>query len=222
MDNDLQQAAGVQELINRLRDEGVAQGQNEAEALIRESRKKSMEILDQGKEEAEAIVAKARAEAEQVREHGYAALRLASRDVMLKLKESFHEEFEARVRKLVAVRLQDHSFLERLILEVARRSLPEDPKKPIELLLPAAEVSADDLRADPATLPEGSLSRFVLGLAADVLREGLTFGVSDEADAGIHIRLAEDDVEIELSDETLTALLMRFMVPRFRAILDQS
>ena len=57
--------------------------------------------------------------------------------------------------------------------------------------------------------------------AADVLREGLTFGVSDEAAAGVTVRLLEEDVEIELTDETVTALLMEYMLPRFRAILEQ-
>jgi V/A-type H+-transporting ATPase subunit E len=221
MSTETKQSSGVQELIDRLREEGVSKGQGEAEALLTEARKQSMAILDKANKEAEEILAKARQDAERTKESGNEALRLASRDVILKLKESFHQEFENKVRRLVAQRLEDQTFLERLILEVARRAMPEDEGKPMEVLLPAGEATEEELASSVSEVKEGTLSHFVLGLAADVLREGLTFGVSDEAETGVNVRLLEDDVEIELTDETVTALLMQFMLPRFRAILEQ-
>ena len=154
-------------------------------------------------------------------EGGEEALRLASRDVIIKLKESFHQEFENRVRQLVGHKLRDQSFLERVILEIAGRSMPEDEGQAIELLLPAEDVSEEELHGSLSDVSEGSLGHFVLGLAADVLREGLTFGVSDETETGVKVRLLEEDVEVELTDETITALLMKYMLPRFRAILEQ-
>jgi V/A-type H+-transporting ATPase subunit E len=180
-----------------------------------------MEILDQARKEAEEITAKAREEGKRVRESGEEALRLASRDAILKLKEAFHQEFENRVRSLVSFELKNLDFLQKLILEIARRSVPEGDGQPMELLLPGDEVSPEDLEGSVADVNEGTLSHFVLGLAADILREGLTFGVSEDADTGVKVRLLEDDVEIELTDETITDLLMQFMLPRFRAILDK-
>jgi len=221
MSTEPKESSGVQELIDRLREEGVTKGQGEAEALLTESRKKSMQILDDARREADEILAKARSESERTKESGHEALRLASRDVILKLKESFHQEFENRVRRLVAHRLQDQTFLDRLILEIARRAVPEDEGKPMEVLLPGDAVTVEQLQGAAGKAEEGTLAHFVLGLAADVLREGLTFGVSDETSAGVKVRLLEEDVEIELTDETVTALLMEYMLPRFRAILEQ-
>jgi V/A-type H+-transporting ATPase subunit E len=221
MATDTKQSSGVQELIDRLRDEGVGAGQSEADALLTEARKQSMTILDDAKHKAEEILANARAEAKKTEENGNEALRLASRDVMLKLKESFHEEFEERVRKLVAFELKDLDFLKDLILQVASKSMPEDTGSAVRVLLPTDEVTPEELTGSVTDVKEGTLGHFVLGLAADVLREGLTFGVSDEAAAGVRIQLVDDDVEIELTEETVTALLMQFMVPRFRAILEE-
>jgi V/A-type H+-transporting ATPase subunit E len=221
MATDTKQSSGVQDLIDRLREEGVSAGQSEADALLTEARKQSMTILDDAKREAEEILAAARAEAEKTKENGNEALRLASRNVLLKLKESFHEEFEKRVRKLVAFELKDTQFLEKLILELGRRSMPEDHETQVQLLLPADEVTEEELSGSVTDVKEGTLGHFVLGLAADVLREGLTFGVSDEGDAGVRVQLVEDDVEIELTDETITALLMQYMIPSFRAILEE-
>jgi V/A-type H+-transporting ATPase subunit E len=221
MATDTKQSSGVQELIDRLREEGVTKGQSEAEALLTEARKQSMAILDDARREAEDILAKARDEARRTKESGNEALRLASRDVILKLKESFHQEFENKVRRLVAYRLQDQTFLDRLILEIARRAVPEDKGQPMEVLLPGDAVTEEELQGKAGDIKEGTLAHFVRGLAADVLREGLTFGISDDTMAGVKVRLLEDDVEIELTDETVTALLMQYMLPRFRAILEQ-
>lgn len=221
MATDTKQSSGVQELIDRLRDEGVSAGQSEADALLTEARKQSMTILDDAKREAEQLLADARAEAQKVEENGNEALRLASRDVILKLKESFHEEFQGRVRKLVAYDLKDRDFLKKLILEVAGRAMPADAGSGLQVLLPADEVTPEELSGSVADVKEGTLGHFVLGLAADVLREGLTFGVSDEAAAGVRVQLTDSDVEVELTEETVTALLMQFMVPRFRAILEE-
>ena len=221
MSTDTKQSAGVQKLIDRLRDEGVTAGQSEADALLTESRKKSMTILDDAKREAEAILASARTEAEKTKENGNEALRLASRNVLLKLKESFHEEFGNRVRKLVAFELKDRDFLKQLILAIAQRSMPEDASSKVQVLLPGDEVTSEELTGSVTDVKEGTLGRFVLDLAADVLRQGLTFGVSEEAAAGVRVQLTDEDVEIELTDETITALLLQYMVPRFRAILEE-
>lgn len=221
MANDTQQSSGVQELIDRLHEKGVAQGQSEAEALVTEARKESMAILDTARKEADQMLAEARAEAKKIVDDGKEALRLASRDVTLRLHEAFHGEFEQQVRQLVGHTLEDRTFLEQLILEVARRSMPEDTQKELKLLLPAGEVSEDQLSEETAEVPEGSLAQFVRGLAADVIREGLAFGVSDDPGAGVRVQIIEDDVQVELTDETVAALLLQYLAPRFRAILEK-
>jgi V/A-type H+-transporting ATPase subunit E len=191
MANDTKQSSGVQDLIDRLHDEGVAKGQSEAEALITEARKEAMTILDDARREAEAIQAKAREEADNIIKNGNEGLRLASRDVMLKLKESFHKEFENKVRQLVAFTLKDRQFLEQLILEIARRGVPEEESKRLNVLLPEGEATPEELAAEVSDVKEGTLASFVLGLAADVLREGLTFGVSDEPSPGVRVQIVE-------------------------------
>jgi len=221
MANDTKQSSGVQELIDRLHQEGVAQGQSEADALLKEARKQSMTLLDNAQREAEEILARARTESAGIVENGNQALRLASRDVLLKLREAFHDEFESRVRRLVGPTLQDDKFLQQLILEIARRATPKDSSRQLQVLLPAEKVTAEELAGEVAEMRPGTLSHFVLGLAADVLREGLSFGVSDDPSPGVLVRIVQDDVQVELTDETISALLLQYLAPRFRAILEK-
>jgi V/A-type H+/Na+-transporting ATPase subunit E len=45
-------AQGVQELLDKLRDEGVAEGKSQADRLVADARVQAMEILDRAKAEA--------------------------------------------------------------------------------------------------------------------------------------------------------------------------
>lgn len=219
MATDTKQVSGVQDLINRLHQDGVAAGQSEAERLIADARVQAMTILDEARRESEAILAAARREKENIIEHGHEALRMAKRDVILRVREAFYEDFKVRLRRLVQFTLQDRKFLEQLILEIARRAVPDDSK--LHILLPPAEISENELAAEMVQVQPGSLAAFVLGLTADVLREGLTFSVSDDPSPGVHVQIVEDDVQIELTDQTITTLLLQYLVPRYRAIIEK-
>lgn len=213
------QTSGVQQLIDRLRDEGVATGQTEAEKILSEARVKAMETLDQAKAESKKILADARAEAKSMQEDGKAALELACRDVVLKVREACYEEFKTRLNRLVKHKLEDPKLLEQMILELAADVRPKNDGKQIRLLLPNTHVSEDELQKEVVNAQPGSLASFVLGLTADILREGLSFSVSNDAHSGIKLQIVEDDVQLELSDETITTVLLEYLVPRYRALL---
>jgi V/A-type H+-transporting ATPase subunit E len=215
------QSSGVQELIDRLREEGVTKGQEEADGLMAAARQKAVGILDDAQTAAEKIIAGAEREAERKCKSGEEALRLAARDAVLKLQEAIGDDFMRKVRKLVSHTLGDQEFLQRLILEITRKAMPDETAGPVEVLLPDNVVTLEELREKPEQAVEGTLSHFVLGLAGDVIREGLSFDVSDDDVPGVRIRLVEEEVEIELTDETISALLMDHLVPRFRAIMER-
>ena len=215
------QASGVQDLIDRLRDEGVTSGKSEAERLMAEARVKAMEMLDSAKSEAKQILADARKEAKSIEENGEAALRLASRDVVLRVREACYEEFKVRLNRLVKHKLSDPKLLEQMILEIAAKARPADSGKQIRLALPASHVSEQDLQNELKDVQPGSLAAFVLGLTADLLREGLEFTVSHDNDSGVKIQIVEDDVQLELTDQTITTVLLEYLVPRYRAIMQK-
>ncbi len=214
-------AHGVQELVDKLREEGVAAGQTQADRLIADARVQAMEILDQAKAEAAEILAAARAQAAEFEASGQAALRLASRDVILSVREACHDEFRNRLSRFVEHRLSDQKLLEQMILELAAQNRPADDQRKLLLLLPQAHVTPEELDKEVSEVKPGSLAAFVLGLTAEVLREGLSFGVSDESGAGVRIKLLEDDVQLELTEHTITSVLMQYLAPRYRAVMQK-
>lgn len=216
-------SSGVEALIERLRDEGVADGRRQAQELITEARHESERILAEAKDEAEAILRQAREEAEMVRNAGEEALRTAMRDTVLKMKGHLSTRFSEEVRRLVAAEMAQEAFLEQLILEVAgrvRRDAGLDRAAQIEILLPEDVVGLEELRRHPEKLREGSLSHFVLSVASGLLRDGVELRSSDRLAGGIRVSLQGGEIQVDLTPDKVAEVLLEHLHPRFRAILE--
>ncbi|MEY6434150.1 hypothetical protein ABC977_17255 [Thioalkalicoccus limnaeus] len=217
-----QASSGIETLIGRLRDEGVQAGRAEAQRIETEARREAARIVREAEAQAQAIREAAQRETEALRKGGEEALRIAMRDTLLRLKAELSDRFGDEVRRLIAAKMEQEDFLERLILEVAARARAEsgiDRGQAIEVQLPKALVSPEELRRNPLELREGSLSHFVLSLAGNILTDGVTFGVAPDGGRGIRLALVGQDIHIDLTDETIAATLLAHLQPRFRAIL---
>jgi V/A-type H+/Na+-transporting ATPase subunit E len=213
------ESTGVDTLINRLRDDGIEQGRSQAQALVTTAQKQASDIVAAAQREAESILVKAKDEAGKLKAAGEHAIGLAMRDTVLSLEDQLVKEFRNQLTRLVKGLLADPAFLQQLILEVAGRVAPASAGKPVELLLPAQLVSLEDLQRKPEEAAPGTLMHFVLSLGGGMLRDGMRFGVSEDGEAGIRVRLVEEDVQIDVTESAISQLLLRHMLPRFRALL---
>ncbi|MEZ6080416.1 MAG: hypothetical protein R3C56_33525 [Pirellulaceae bacterium] len=213
------ESSGVEELIGRLREQGVEEGKAQADALMEQTRLKAERHLDEAKREADGLLQRARENAEKTKRAGEEAVQLAVRDAILSLKSERVDQFSDRVRRLVSRELNDGDFLKQLILEIGGRSAP-DRDQSAKLLLPNDAIGLEQLRSDPEEVKEGNLSHFVASITKEMLRDGLELGTREDTSAGIRIQLLDENVEIELTDEAIADLLLRHLVPRFRAIME--
>jgi V/A-type H+-transporting ATPase subunit E len=214
---------GVESLINRLRDEGVGAGQAESEKIIREAREKAALIKSQAQQEAEQIVSSARKQAAAFTSAGQDALMLAGRDAHLKLREVVMSRFNEEVQRLVGSVMAPEPFMEKLILQLVgnvRDATGLDKQDKLTIVLPENTVSMDELRSNPEELKEGTLAHFVLSIMASLLKEGISYQPSGDINAGLKIYLDNGDVEVDLSDEAISAVLLEHLQPRFRALLE--
>jgi len=110
-----------------------------------------------------------------------------------------------------------------MILEIVGRMHEEieiDEEEPVEVILPREVIGLEDLRRRPEELTEGALSSFIYGIQGQLLRDGVQFTVADESQAGIRVRLLERDINIDVTDQAVAALLLEHLQPRFRAIME--
>ena len=213
------ESAGVENLIGRLRDQGIAQGRSQAETLVTAAQQQAADIIAAAKRESETLLVKAKEEAGKLKAAGEDAIHLAMRDTILSLESGIVDVFRNRLGRLIKGTLEDPTFLQRLILEVAGKASPASAGEPVQLLLPAEIVSLEDLQRRPEETKPGTLTHFVLSQGEGMLRDGVSFGVTDDGAAGIRVKLEKRDMRVDLTESSLSELLLRHMVPRFRALL---
>lgn len=212
---------GVEELVERLREEGVKAGRREAERIVADAEARAKWLVAQAQDEADNLIAKARKEARALKTSADDALQVAARDMLLSLRERLTHRFAGEVRRLVGETLCDRTFLERLILEIAgeQGKVIKDGAS-VELLLPKRALEVDELREHPGELQDGELANFVLGITGGMLRSGVTVHVVDDDREGITARLVDEEIDVELTENAVTALLLEHLQPRFRALLE--
>jgi len=214
-------ASGVQELINRLRDEGVKAGREKSDQVLREAQEQASRIVAQAKAEAEKILSKARGEIETERAAANDSLRVAIRDTELKMEAELKAGFAAHVKRLVSVELSDREFLRQIVLAIAGMAAGDKAceGQPVEVLLPQGLFETDERETRLTEKGQDRMRHLVLGISGDMLREGVDLKPSEDISGGIRIRLVGKDLEIDLSDQAISDLLLQNLLPRYQAIV---
>ncbi|PPD34731.1 MAG: hypothetical protein CTY19_03845 [Methylomonas sp.] len=213
---------GVEQLIERLREEAIQAGQSKAKDIVVDAQKRAAWLISEAEQEAQHLVNKAREEADALHAAGMDGLRLAGRDALLKLRDTLLGSFSQEVMRVVGQSMDKQQFIEALILSLAGRMRDKaglDQSSRLEFHLPEDVIGIDELRANPQELTQGALSGLTAAIAADLLREGVTVTVSDQLKSGLVIRLVDNAMQIEFTDEALSELLLSHLQPRFRALL---
>jgi V/A-type H+-transporting ATPase subunit E len=215
-------SSGVKELIERLREQGVQSGRDKAADIVNEAERQAEETVRKAQQKAEGIVNEARDEAERLRNAGEDALRVATRDTVLRFREELMGYLNERVRRLVCEQLEDKELLQRLILEVAAQASRDagvEGEMEVELLLPTEILGIEELRQKPEEL-EGKLSELVKQISSAAWREGVTFKPLEKGALGIRVVLTEKDIEVDMSDKAIADMLLEHLQPRFRALME--
>lgn len=206
--------SGVKELIDRIRDEGVGAARAEGDRILADARAEAARILADARTEAAALKKTAEEEIETERIAAIEALRLAARDTGLRLRTAVFSAFEEHVRRLVTDVTTDGSVLRDLILVLAGRAAGDLLRdKSAAILIP------ENLSAEATEELDAFLRRSAAALSGQVLREGIELIPSTEVRGGARVRLVGEDLEIDLSDEALSEMMLGLLLPRYRAIL---
>jgi V/A-type H+-transporting ATPase subunit E len=214
-------ASGVEALIGRLRDEGVANGRAQAEQIVSDAKAQANSIVKQAQQQAEEIVTQAREEAENLKRAAHEALEVAFRDTRLALKTQLTQRFTGEVQRLVGAETQKPEILEKLILEVVGKAKEEVAEaQQVEVLLPRQVAGLAELSRNPEELEQGILTYFIRLVNQDLLREGVNFGVAKDNQGGLKLKLVDQEVVVDLSEQAIAETILEHLQPRFRALLE--
>lgn len=207
---------GVQQLIDRLKSDGIEEGKQRAEALLLAAKKEAAAMLGAARTEADTIVRDAGREAARTEVNGKRALALAARDTSLQLKEQLEREFRGWIGGLVQQQLDAPEFLPQVIREMAGQCSDVIDQSSGEIKFLVADAGNEHNSA------AHELEKFVQNQAALMFEKGVSVQLDPSVQHGFRMRLAGKNVEIDMSDEAVSAALMRFLAPKFRKLIGSS
>lgn len=208
---------GIQELIELLRDKGVAQGKDASIKIVEEAEKRAEWMLNQAEEEAKAILSKAHEDADFIRKAGSDSLLVAFRDIKLRLKDELSNQFAMQLNELIKYELKKPETLKLLLINAVSKS--QIPDESMNIILPEKVLGLEELRQNPDSLKSGALIEILSEVTRDLLQSEVKFKAGKNQ-AGIIFSLRDDEIQVDLSDHALTELLLSHLQPRFSAILE--
>lgn len=215
---------GVETLIERLKQDGVNAGKEEAARLIREAQEKANKILNEAQAKSKAMQDEAHQLIQQEKKAAEDALQLAARNMRLELRQNLIDRFSQEVRRLVHKELDAKDTLRQLILLIASdtaEQLHAFKAKNIEIELPKKVLDFDEIRKNPELMEQDPLKTLVQNLTRQMLREGMHVRVNQQHDAaGIKVHLVDEEIVLDLTEDAVSNLLIKHMQPRFRALLE--
>jgi len=193
----------VQELIDRIKKDGVKAATEEANKIKAEANAEAQRIVDAAKKEADNLVERAKQDAERSEKAGIAALEQASRNLIL----AFKDEIQALLNKVINDNIGGNYND-----DVLKSALPELIKK-------WADKQGDDLSV---ILPESELSR-LQGFFSEKLKSELSKGVELKSNrklaSGFRISNKEGSVYYDFSSEAVAKQLSAYLNPKLAELL---
>lgn len=195
----------LQELTDKLYNEGLSKGKQEGEALLQEATAKADSILAEARKEADGIIAKARKEAEELKTRVNADLRMAANQSIAATKQDIEKIVVAKITdKEVKTALSSADFLKEIITAVARNFNAAEPVD-LEVVLP------ESLKKE--------MEPFVAKELSSILKSGITASFSKKIGGGFTIGPKDGSYFISFTDETFTDLISEYLRPAAKKIL---
>ena len=195
----------LQELTDKLYNEGLSKGKAEGEALLAQAKEKAAAIVEEARKEAEAIVGKARKDAEELSAKVSNDIRMASSQSMQATRMDIENLVVSKmVDTDVKKAMSPADFLKEVIIAVARNFSAQESSD-ISLVLPEAL--------------KGELEPFVKNELGKILGKGVEASFSKKIAGGFRIAPKDGGYFISMTDETMKELIGEYLRPATRKIL---
>ena len=197
----------LQELTNKLYEEGLAKGRSDAEKLVADAQEQAARIVKDAEERAEAIVGDARRKAEELSRNTMTEITLAGRQAVGALKERISEMIIAKtVSGSVHEAAVDPAFIREMLLAVAAGWRADAAGKvTLSALLPAEWKERFGKEFEAA--------------AGSLLAQGVEVGYSDSVRSGFRRGEKNGGYYISFSEADFDALLSEFLKERVAKML---
>ncbi|NIZ19472.1 hypothetical protein [Entomospira culicis] len=194
----------LQELINKIKADGVKAGESEKSRIIADAQKKAEEIIKTAEHRAKELEESAKKEAALSEARNREALQLASRDLLLNLSTKITDLFNHILVKEVATSLTKEKVSQ--LASTAISNLGKDGKYEISLSPADVDAFGEALKSELSTLAKG----------------GITIKPSKNVDAGFRITSVEDAISYDFTNTIIAENLASYVNPKLAEDIKKS
>ena len=195
----------LQELTDRLYNEGLSKGKQEGEELLAKAKVQAEEIVAKAQAEAAQIVAAAQKQAEDLKTKTASDVRMAASQSLAATKKDIETLIVGKMTdEAVKKALSSADYVKELIKAVAEKFTTEGP---VELAVVLPEALKKELEP------------FVTNELAKTLGAGVEASFSKKVSGGFQIGPKEGGYFISFTDETFTELISEYLRPTTKKLL---
>lgn len=197
----------LQELTDKLYNEGLSKGKQDGEELLQKAKAESESIIAQAKAEAERIVAQANKEAEELRTKVMADVKMAATQSVAVTKQEIEKMVVTRTAaEGVKANMGNAAFVKELILSVVKAFNPQNAS-PVDLSL----ILPESLKAE--------VEPFVKNEIANQFKGEVKVDYSKKMNGGFKVAPKDGGYVLQFTDEEFQNLVANYLRPATKKIL---
>ncbi len=195
----------LQELTDKLYNDGLSKGREEGERLLEEARSQADDIIAKARKEAESIVSEAHRQADDYSQKVNSDLKMAAAQSFQATKSDIENLIIGKFAgEEVKSTLSSPDFVKQFLQAIAEKFSPDDASD-LSVVLPASL--------------QGELEPFVKGQLSKVLGKGISASFSKKLSGGFNIGPKDGGYFISMTDETFNELITEYLRPVTKKLL---
>lgn len=201
--------AELQNLLERIHQEGIEKTKTEAEQILRNAHDERRRIVAAAKDEAAALLAKAEQDSAAFEQRARQALHQAARDTVISVGEAVQTTLAALVRERVQTALTPEALAHMLGQMVSAYSQAA--------VSHGTAATRMDVLVSPAQKEE--ITSFFLASMSEALRAGVVIRGDDSVISGFRVSLSNGQVEHDFSGEAIAESMSQMLRPPITGII---
>ena len=197
----------LQELTDKLYNEGLSKGKQDAEAMLSKAQAEAADIVAKAQAEAERIVAQANKEAEELRTKVMADVKMAATQSVAVTKQEIEKMVVTRTAaEGVKANMNNVAFVKELIMSVVKAFNPQNAS-PVDLSL----ILPESLKAE--------VEPFVKNEIANQFKAEVKVDYSKKMNGGFKVAPKDGGYVLQFTDEEFQNLIANYLRPATKKIL---
>lgn len=197
----------VEELIDRIKKDGVAAAESSASEKIAQAQKEADKIILNAKEEAEKILKQTKEENARLEKASEDAIKQAGRNILLSFRDSITKEVSKLIGNEVASSYSKDT-LSKLIPEVVKEWIKNSSAEDVSVLLNEKDLKEVESNVKAALKAE--------------ISEGLTLKIDNSISSGFRIGVKDGAAFYDYSAEAVADLFSAYLNPRVAALMKEA